>query len=105
MEYSPAVTGLFLICRSLWDFVDTLYVSWRLPPKAAISTWLRVVVGYDRQKETAALKIKAAVNVKWRVKTSLLCDGFFSFAVVRQVSRLLNLIRTGVGIQLRLTPQ
>ena len=44
---------------------------------------LQVVIGLCRRKETAALKIKAAASngrVKW-----LLYDGFFSFAVVRQL--------------------
>ena len=49
-------------------------------PSATVS--LQVVIGLCKRKETAALKIKAAVSngrVKW-----LLYDGFFSFAVVRQ---------------------
>ena len=82
------VNGLFLSCRNLWDFVETLYVSWRLPPKAVIPTWLGFVVVLWRKKETAALKIKAVGNMKWRVKIPLLCDGFFSFAVVRQIAFL-----------------
>ena len=44
---------------------------------------LQVVIGLCRRKETAALKIKAAVS-NGRVDT-LLYDGFFSFAVVRQL--------------------
>ena len=43
---------------------------------------LQVVIGLCRRKETAALKIKAAVS-NGRVDR-LLYDGFFSFAVVRQ---------------------
>ena len=43
---------------------------------------LQVVIGLCKRKETAALKIKAAVS-NGRVK--LLYDGFFSFAVVRQI--------------------
>jgi len=39
---------------------------------------LQVVIGLCKRKETAALKIKAAVS------NCLLYDGFFSFAVVRQ---------------------
>ena len=44
---------------------------------------LQVVIGLCRRKETAALKIKAAVS-NGRVDR-LLYDGFFSFAVVRQM--------------------
>ena len=44
---------------------------------------LQVVIGLCNRKETAALKIKAAVS-KGRVDR-LLYDGFFSFAVVRQL--------------------
>ena len=44
---------------------------------------LQVVIGLCRRKETAALKIKAAVS-NGRVDR-LLYDGFFSFAVVRQL--------------------
>ena len=44
---------------------------------------LQVVIGLCKRKETAALKIKAAVS-NGRVDR-LLYDGFFSFAVVRQL--------------------
>ena len=44
---------------------------------------LQVVIGLCRRKETAALKIKAAAS-NGRVDR-LLYDGFFSFAVVRQL--------------------
>ena len=44
---------------------------------------LQVVIGLCNRKETAALKIKAAVS-NGRVDR-LLYDGFFSFAVVRQL--------------------
>ena len=43
---------------------------------------MQVVIGLCKRKETAALKIKAAVS-NGRVDR-LLYDGFFSFAVVRQ---------------------
>jgi len=43
---------------------------------------LQVVIGLCKRKETAALKIKAAVSMG--VSNCLLYDGFFSFAVVRQ---------------------
>ena len=44
---------------------------------------LQVVISLCKRKETAALKIKAAVS-NGRVDR-LLYDGFFSFAVVRQL--------------------
>ena len=44
---------------------------------------LQVVIGLCNRKETAALKIKAAAS-NGRVDR-LLYDGFFSFAVVRQL--------------------
>ena len=50
---------------------------------------LQVVIGLCRRKETAALKIKAAVS-NGRVDR-LLYDGFFSFAVVRQLANRLFL--------------
>ena len=50
-------------------------------PSATVS--LQVVIGLCKRKETAALKIKAAVS-NGRVKLSALRRLFFSFAVVRQ---------------------
>ena len=44
---------------------------------------LQVVIGLCRRKETAALKIKAPFQMG--VSNCLLYDGFFSFAVVRQI--------------------
>ena len=44
---------------------------------------LQVVIGLCRRKETAALKSKPPFQMG--VKICLLCDGFFSFAVVRQI--------------------
>ena len=52
-------------------------------PSATVS--LQVVIGLCRRKETAALKIKAAVS-NGRVKLSAL-RRLFSFAVVRQSIR------------------
>ena len=49
----------------------------------AATVSLQVVIGLCNRKETAALKIKAAVS-NGRVDR-LLYDGFFSFAVVRQL--------------------
>ena len=45
---------------------------------------LQVVIGLCRRKETAALKSKPPFHR--RVKMCLLCDGFFSFAVARQIN-------------------
>ena len=45
---------------------------------------LQVVIGLCNRKETAALKIKAAAG-RMGVSKGLLYDGFFSFAVVRQL--------------------
>ena len=49
---------------------------------------LQVVIGLCKRKETAALKIKAAVSNR-RIDR-LLYDGFFSFAVVRQLNALFS---------------
>ena len=43
---------------------------------------LQVVIGLCKRKETAALKSKPPFQMG--VKICLLCDGFFSFAIVRQ---------------------
>ena len=51
---------------------------------------LQVVIGLCRRKETAALKSKPPFHR--RVKMCLLCDGFFSFAVVRQIIRYIAFI-------------
>ena len=45
---------------------------------------LQVVIGLYKRKETAALKSKPPFHR--RVKMCLLYDGFFSFAVVRQIN-------------------
>ena len=44
---------------------------------------LQVVIGLCKRKETAALKSKPPFQMG--VSNCLLCDGFFSFAVVRQI--------------------
>ena len=59
---------------------------------------LQVVIGLCKRKETAALKIKAAVSNE-RVKLCLLYDGFFSFAVVRQVFNYLQFLPRHYGLQ------
>jgi hypothetical protein len=72
------------------EFVGGQIVSWRLPPKAAEAASASF---HLRAKETAALIfLKAAVKMCRRVKILLLCDGFFSFAVVRQNGQYLLLI-------------
>ena len=45
---------------------------------------LQVVIGLCRRKETAALKNEPPLH--GRMEMCLLYDGFFSFAVVRQIS-------------------
>ena len=57
-------------------------------PSATVS--LQVVIGLCRRKETAALKSKPPFHR--RVKMCLLYDGFFSFAVVRQIIRYIAFI-------------
>jgi hypothetical protein len=48
----------------------------------------QVVIGLCKRTETAALKIKAAALN--RRDDRLLYDGFFSFAVVRQIDYLIS---------------
>ena len=58
---------------------------------------LQVVIGLCKRKETAALKIKAAV-LNERVKLSAL-RRLFSFAVVRQVFNYLQFLPRHYGLQ------
>ena len=51
---------------------------------------LQVVIGLCKRKETAALKSKPPLQMG--VSNCLLYDGFFSFAVVRQVFLLFILL-------------
>ena len=53
-------------------------------PSATVS--LQVVIGLCKRKETAALKSKPPFQMD--VSNCLLYDGFFSFAVVRQIVAL-----------------
>ncbi|WP_195199003.1 hypothetical protein [Faecalispora jeddahensis] len=53
----------------------------RYLPDTAVS--VQVVIDFSKRKETAALKIEAAVSLAHDIW--LLYDGFFSFAVVRQI--------------------
>lgn len=67
------------------DFVDRLYTTWRLPPLAAVLFSVQSSFPLEDKRNGGLDFLKAAVVKKWRVKISLLCDGFFSFAVARQV--------------------
>ena len=49
---------------------------------------LQVVISLCKRKEAAALKIEPPLL--GRMKSCLRCDGFFSFAVVRQIVLLLK---------------
>ena len=75
------VVGLFLISHGLSAFVDTEIETWRHTPLCRRVRTGSVVVPIE-QKETAALKIKAAVSMA-RENVSALRRLFF-FAVVRQ---------------------
>ena len=85
VEVFPAAVGLFLISRNVLDFVDRLYTTWRLPPLAAVFVSVQSSFPLEDKRNGGLDFLKAAVVKKWRVKISLLCDGFFSFAVVRQI--------------------
>ena len=75
---------LFLTDKSLPNHVETVFVSRRLPPKAAVSA-------YRRHSFVEGIKnggldfFKAAERPSVRHGDCLLNDGFFSFAVVRQI--------------------
>ena len=58
---------------------------------------LQVVIGLCKRKETAALKSKPPFQMG--VSNCLLYDGFFSFAVVRQVFNYLQLLPRHYGLQ------
>ena len=66
------------------EFVGGQCASWRLPPKAAVST-------YGRHSFVEGIRnggldfVKAAVGSNLGHGDCLLYDGFFSFAVVRQI--------------------
>ena len=74
---------LFLIGKALSNYVDIILAAWRLPPLAAA---LNIeTASYSKRKNGGFDFSKAAVKEKVRGDT-LLYDGFFSFAVVRQIS-------------------
>ena len=58
---------------------------------------LQVVIGLCKRKETAALKSKPPFQMG--VSNCLLYDGFFSFAVVRQVFNYLQFLPRHYGLQ------
>ena len=79
------MAGLFLtVVQSSSEFVGGQCVSWRLPPKAAVSA-------YGRHPFVEGIRnggldlIKATVGSSIGHGDCLLYDGFFSFAVVRQI--------------------
>ena len=62
-----------------------LFASWRLPPLAAAFNSDTASFLEKIKRKTAALIFQKPPRQKGRVKISLLYDGFFSFAVVRQI--------------------
>ena len=69
-------------------FVETLLASWRLPPKAAVSAYRRH--SFVEGIRNGGLDfVKAAVRSSIGHGDCLLDDGFFSFAVVRQMMKTL----------------
>ncbi len=77
--------GIFLTSQRPSYLVGVSCIAWRLPPLAAVS----LGKGYRffrEQKETAALISQKPPCENGRVEISLLYDGFFSFAVVRQIT-------------------
>lgn len=66
-----------------------VFVAWRLPPKAAMPEHGAGVV---EAKRNGGLDVfKAAVRLNLWHSNCLLNDGFFSFAVVRQVLQIIVL--------------
>ena len=79
------MAGIFLtIVQISSEFVGGQCASWRLPPKAAVSA-------YGRHSFVEGIRnggldfVKAAVGLNLGHGNCLLNDGFFSFAVVRQM--------------------
>ena len=63
----------------------------------AATVSLQVVISLCKRKETAALKSKPPFQMG--VSNCLLYDGFFSFAVVRQVFNYLQFLPRHYGLQ------
>lgn len=83
------MVGIFLTSQRQSDIVDTVCASWRLPPLAAVlysDTALLIL-----EEKTAALISQKPPFMNRRMKIPLLYDGFFSFAVVRQIHLFLKL--------------
>ncbi len=81
---------LFLAGKSLPNYVETLCASRRLPPKAAVSAYRRH--SFVEGIRNGGLDLfKAAVGSNLGHGDYLLDDGFFSFAVVRQVKLIILL--------------
>ena len=85
------MAGLFLtIVQISSEFVGGQCASWRLPPKAAVSA-------YGRHSFVEGIRnggldfVKAAVGLNLGHGNCLLNDGFFSFAVVRQIIKTILL--------------
>ena len=79
------MAGLFLtIVQISSEFVGGQCASWRLPPKAAVSAYRRH--SFVEGIRNGGLDfVKAAVRSSIGHGDCLLYDGFFSFAVARQV--------------------
>ena len=85
------MAGLFLtIVQISSEFVGGQCASWRLPPKAAVSACRRhsFVEGI---KNGGLDFVKAAAIYNDGMGKGLLHDGFFSFAVVRQILQIIVL--------------
>ena len=85
------MTGLFLtIVQISSEFVGGQCASWRLPPKAAVSAYRRH--SFVEGIRNGGLDLfKAAVGSNLGHGDCLLDDGFFFFAVVRQVKLIILL--------------
>ena len=74
---------LFLAGKFLPDYVEAVFASRRLPPKAAVSAYRRH--SFVEGIRNGGLDfVKAAAIYNDGMGKGLLHDGFFSFAVVRQ---------------------
>ena len=75
---------IFLAGKSLPNYVEAVFASRRLPPKAAVSAYRRH--SFIEGIRNGGLDLfKAAVGSSLGHGDCLLNDGFFSFAVARQI--------------------
>ena len=75
---------LFLAGKFLPNYVEAVFASRRLPPKAAVSACRRH--SFIEGIRNGGLDLfKAAARLNFGHGDRLLNDGFFSFAVVRQI--------------------